>query len=842
MKYKPLISLQWTLTLSALMMLGAVHVRAQDWQLVAELQQPRFRLGSVLLNDGRVLIMGGTTAHEGNSLASCEIFDYRDGSIRPTSDMISARQHFQALVLDDGRVLVAGGAASKSAGHRGVAINSVEIFDPETEVWTAAAPMPIRREAFQMLMLNDGRILAMGGLGGAPENSAWAILSDCHVYDPATDIWTAIPSMYTSRTSFTATLLDDNRVLVAGGYGPGQHRCEIYDPESNSWTEVAPFLVGGTGQHIAVPLSDGRVLRTGGWPGPQQWSEIYDPVSNEWRTTIGQMNERRYAHQAVTLPDGRVMIVGGANSSTTSLNSCESFDPVSESWENVQALPQPSAEFSLLLLPNDQTLVIGGSRLVDGKVGSLNGEIYMSNFSTVFNSAPVSGRLWRDYDANCEVGAADHGASFNMIGIEPGGHLVMTDADGNFNTLLPPGTYEAVALEQTGWSKACPDNVTEFIVASSGTPVENVDLAAQPLGAFSEMHVSLAVSRARPGFELRYVLRYQNRGTTPFSGDLVFDYPAILNYVSADLPPTEFASGRMTWSLTNVSPDFVGRIEVVFRVPPDQTLLGTQLCAELTAHEDKRQDLLLRENEVTCVEVTGSFDPNDLAVAPRGTGELGTISYDIRELAYLVRFQNTGNDTAFTVRLLDTLDRNLKAGSLRFGSSSHAYTLDVLEGGVLEFTFTDIKLPSQQENEAASQGFVKFYVSRHDEIPDGTTVQNRVSIYFDFNEPIHTNVVSSTFNNNVTDVREASSLDHASMHVFPNPAYDNTTVDLTHHEAVTALEVRDILGRLLQRVKIDAGNLLQKLDLTVFSAGMYQIVGLDSDGRTRAVGTVVVQY
>ena len=833
--------MQWTLPLVAMVMFGALQVQAQNWQLVAEMQQPRFRHSSVLLNDGRVLIMGGTTAHEGPSLKSCEIFDYRDGSIRPTSEMLSARQYFQAVLLDDGRVLVAGGAASKTADHRGVAINEVEIFDPETEIWTAAAPMPMRRELFQMVRLEDGQLLAIGGIGGPAENAAWDILSDCHLYDPDIDDWATMPSMNYSRTNYTATLLDDNRVLVAGGYGSGQNRSEIFDPKARIWKEVSSFVEGGSGQHIALRVSGGRVLRTGGWPGPQQWSEIFEPMESVWRTTIGQMHERRFAHHAVTLPQGRVLVAGGANSSTTSLNSCEIYDPLAEDWSTVQPLPRANVEFNMLLLPNDQLLVIGGANLVNKKVGRLHGELYVGNFTTSTNKAPVSGRLWRDYDADCDVGAADRGASYNVISIEPGEHLVLTDADGSFNTLLPPGSYKAVAVAQTGWSQACPDNATEFNVSFSGTPVENVDMAAQPLSAFTEMHVSLAVTRARPGFELRYALRYQNRGTKPFSGNLVFDFPELLDFVSSDLPPTEFSTGTMTWNITNARPDFVGRIEVVFRVPPDEALLGTQLCAELKAHDDKRQDPLLREHEETCVEVTGAFNSNDLAVYPSGKGELGTISYDVRELAYFVRFKNIGNDTAFTVRLSDTLDPAMNVSSIRLGASSHAYKLDIVEGGVLEFRFSDIKLPPQSENEIGSEGFLKFYVSRRDNIPDKTTARNHVAIYFDLNDPILTNVVSTTFDGNVTDVVEADPMVPVSIQVFPNPVQDKTIVDLTHCDLVKMLEVRDILGRTLQSRIVDVGSVTEELDLTTFPAGCYQLVGIDGKGSTRAVGVFIVR-
>ena len=50
------------------------------------------------------------------------------------------------------------------------------------------------------------------------------------------------------------------------------------------------------------------------------------------------------------------------------------------------------------------------------------------------------------------------------------------------------------------------------------------------------------------------------------------------------------------------------------------------------------------------------FDPNDKEVTPEGAGpdHLTQIS---DELEYRIRFQNTGNDTAFDVTIYDRLDK-----------------------------------------------------------------------------------------------------------------------------------------------------------------------------------------
>lgn len=140
-----------------------------------------------------------------------------------------------------------------------------------------------------------------------------------------------------------------------------------------------------------------------------------------------------------------------------------------------------------------------------------------------------------------------------------------------------------------------------------------------------------------------------------------------------------------------------------------------------------------------CLEVTGSYDPNDKQGFPRGYEDEHFIKAN-QSLDYMIRFQNTGNDTAFTVVIVDTLDvATLKAASIRPGSASHPYQFDISESGIVTFTFDNILLPDSIVNEPASHGFVKFSIQQQPDLPEGTLIENQAAIYFDFNAPIITN-------------------------------------------------------------------------------------------------------
>jgi len=144
-----------------------------------------------------------------------------------------------------------------------------------------------------------------------------------------------------------------------------------------------------------------------------------------------------------------------------------------------------------------------------------------------------------------------------------------------------------------------------------------------------------------------------------------------------------------------------------------------------------------------CRQNIGSFDPNDKMGFPVGQGEEHLIEANT-DLEYLIRFQNTGTDTAFQVVIRDTLSQHLDLTSLQPGASSHDYELEVNHTGVIKFTFPDIELPDSNINEPLSHGFVQFKIKQLRDLTPGTVIKNKAGIYFDFNAPVITNEVVHT--------------------------------------------------------------------------------------------------
>ncbi len=247
--------------------------------------------------------------------------------------------------------------------------------------------------------------------------------------------------------------------------------------------------------------------------------------------------------------------------------------------------------------------------------------------------------------------------------------------------------------------------------------------------------------------------------------------------------------------------------------------------------------------DIVCQELVGSFDPNDKNALPKGVGPEHYIEANT-ELEYLIRFQNTGTDTAFSVVIKDTLSAFLDIESFRAGAASHLYEVDIWEDDILVFTFSNIALPDSNVNEPASHGFVSFRINQHTNNPIGAIIENRASIYFDYNEAVVTNTIFHTIGEDFLD--EVTNLEaapkpgqHAAIRIYPNPVNDSSTILLGDVQLLNGtLELYDLQGRRLVR-KIIVGNSC-KLMKGDCSGGVYLYRVLEN-GILLGSGKIVIE-
>ncbi len=341
-------------------------------QLTTSLSAAHYQHQATLLNDGRVLVVGGLDENA-NVTADAEIYDPTTALWSTVPLSPAAYENVQAL-LPNGKVLVAGGYDNDFND-----VLSAYLFDPTNNTWSTTTPLPSGHLG-PAIVLKDGRVLAVG--------------NDTLLYDPVAQTWTPSGSLNEPREdfTFTATLLADGRVLVVGGQGDidNVYDSEIYDPSTGTW------MVSGTTHYgfydaTATLLPNGKVLAIGGLSDAPQ-AEVYDPATGQW-TVVSAPATTRYGHTATLLSNGRVMIQGGVSRDGELLQTAELYDYATDTWSTAVPMQAHHLVGSATLLGDGTVLVVGG-RADDDYVGTTAAEIFHPNIPvTGATFAVTSGTL-----------------------------------------------------------------------------------------------------------------------------------------------------------------------------------------------------------------------------------------------------------------------------------------------------------------------------------------------------------------------------------------------------------------------------------------------------------------
>ncbi len=262
-----------------------------------------------------------------------------------------------------------------------------------------------------------------------------------------------------------------------------------------------------------------------------------------------------------------------------------------------------------------------------------------------------------------------------------------------------------------------------------------------------------------------------------------------------DVKPIEFDANGATWRIiAQQSPDYPYGGTATAVVEGCGGLNQTGLV-NLFSNEPSTPYI-----STDCRENIGSFDPNDKQAFPVGFGAEHFIEQNT-ELEYLIRFQNTGTDTAFTVVVRDPLSALLDPATVRPGVSSHPYSFSLENGTDLVFRFENILLPDSNINEAASHGFLEFKVRQKADNALGSIIQNKAAIYFDFNDPVITNIVNHTIGKDFIPTVGTHEPILAAA-VTPNPATDQVMFALPNGISSGHLQITDALGKVVRTANI----------------------------------------
>ncbi|HEX8270039.1 MAG TPA: T9SS type A sorting domain-containing protein [Flavobacterium sp.] len=326
-----------------------------------------------------------------------------------------------------------------------------------------------------------------------------------------------------------------------------------------------------------------------------------------------------------------------------------------------------------------------------------------------------------------------------------------------------------------------------------------------------------SLSGPQPGQVYIYNISYSNNGTSSTSGTLSFTKDEMLTITNVSEAGITSTPAGFTYNFTALQPFEQRNISVTMLVPALPTVTLGQIVTNSVSISGPADDVNIENNEsLLSGTVAGSYDPNDIMESHGEQIVFSTFSPD-DYLYYRIRFQNTGNADASTVRVEDALDPQLDPESVRMISSSHDYILTRI-GDQLTWQFDNIGLPPQSEDDAGSNGYILYKVKLDPGFAVGDIIPNTAHIFFDINPAIVTN----TFNTEFVTMLANPTFADSNMIMYPNPASRTLNISIRNaYDPISLVTIHDMVGKKIKTLDFDSTDAV--IDLSGLQKGLYTV-------------------
>jgi N-acetylneuraminic acid mutarotase len=230
------------------------------------------------------------------------------------------------------------------------------LLDPS---WTSTGTMVENRSYHTATLLQDGRVLVAGGWS-VP---GYVVHASAELYDPATHTWAATGSMPSAQLQGAAALRSDGSVVFVGGWNASlaeSAKAASYNPLLGSWTAL-PSMPAARGKPYLTLLSGDTLFVAGGsnGSGPLATAALYNPLLNTWRAANGSMTQVLADPVGVAIAGNRLLLVGAAGTGSLA----QIYNIATETWTPAAAPLGNHAGDTITLLPTAQNkvLIAGGS-------------------------------------------------------------------------------------------------------------------------------------------------------------------------------------------------------------------------------------------------------------------------------------------------------------------------------------------------------------------------------------------------------------------------------------------------------------------------------------------------
>lgn len=345
----------------------SINPQKGDFIKVGKMSNPRYNHEAILLDDGTVLVFGGMTIRrnfEGGSFTA-DIYNPKTKKFKPVGKMVYYRWEDTATKLKNGKILVTGGRDGNKSSK------NTQLYNPATRKFEKGPDMNFSRIDHAATLLQDGRVLITGGQEFDLMRKKLPLASSIgqsEIYDPKTNKFTIAPNLNISRFKHSAILLNDGRVLIIGGFRFGKNEilthAEVFDPRTNKFELVGSINIARIKPYVFV-LKNGNVIILGGYDNIKRRHineiELYNPKINEFKI-ITKNNALLRTQAKVLLKDDKILLLGGCTGVGLSLQCSKTsqiYNTKTNEFIKGKDMNYPRDCYRATLLNDDNVLVTG---------------------------------------------------------------------------------------------------------------------------------------------------------------------------------------------------------------------------------------------------------------------------------------------------------------------------------------------------------------------------------------------------------------------------------------------------------------------------------------------------
>lgn len=315
---------------------------AWNTHLRAPIPLPRMFGAAATLPDGRVMVAGGFL---GRSLRRVDLYNPATNQWERGVDLPKPRSHHALVVLNDGTVLSIGGAYFDGEnGSEPKLFREVNAFDPRTNEWSSAGPLPTPMLFPKLVPVGEGRYFA-SGLFDWSDEYVGAIL------DTATMSWRVTPRLSVFHKQSEAIVLADESVLVAF---TGSSQTFRYVPSTDSWEFAG---VRPSDDEVAMVSQPGSVLAVSRWG---RTTASFDPARKIW--SRGPTLRSTHGGARPFVLSSELYVASGLDEHYDPIGVIERLDSLTSTWKTAARLHRVRWQEIVVVADGSAYFISGATR------------------------------------------------------------------------------------------------------------------------------------------------------------------------------------------------------------------------------------------------------------------------------------------------------------------------------------------------------------------------------------------------------------------------------------------------------------------------------------------------